>query len=61
MIPPPSPTQSAVQVAHWYAVRHTEIRIGAVIASWTSAFMVPLTIVIAVQMHRQEGGARSGR
>jgi hypothetical protein len=58
MIPPPSPKLSAVQVAHWYAVRHTKIRLGAVIASWTSAFMVPLTVVIAAQMAREEGGTK---
>lgn len=58
MVPPPSPKLSAVQIAHWYAVRHTKIRIGAVVASWTSAFMVPLSIVIGVQMARQEGGRK---
>ena len=56
MIPPPSPKLSAVQVANWYAVRHTKIRLGAVIASWTSAFMVPLAVVIGAQMARVEGG-----
>src|SRR6266567_4532664 len=56
MVPPPSAKLSAVQVAHWYASRHTQIRVGAVIASWTSAFMLPLSIVIAQQMSRQEKG-----
>jgi len=58
MIPPPSPKLSAVEISHWYAVRHTKIRIGAVIASWTSAFMVPLSVVIAAQMSRQEAGRK---
>ena len=58
MIPPPSPKLSADQVAHWYAVRHTKIRVGAVIAGWTSAFMVPLSIVLGIQMSRREGGRR---
>jgi hypothetical protein len=58
MIPPPSPKLSATEIAHWYAVRHTKIRVGAVIASWTSAFMVPLSIVIAAQMSRQETGRK---
>ena len=58
MIPPPSAKLSATQIAHWYAVRHTKIRVGAVIASWTSAFMVPLTVVIAAQMARQEQGRK---
>jgi hypothetical protein len=58
MVPPPTPKLSATQIAHWYAVRHTQIRIGAVIASWTSAFMVPLAIVVAAQMSRQETGRK---
>ena len=58
MVPPPSPKLSAAQVAHWYAVRHTKIRLGAVIAGWTSAFMVPLFVVIAAQMARQEQGQK---
>ena len=58
MVPPPTPKLSAVEIAHWYAARHTKIRIGAVIASWTSAFMVPLAIVVAAQMSRQEIGRK---
>jgi hypothetical protein len=58
MVPPPTAKLDATQIAHWYAVRHTKIRIGAVIASWTSAFMVPLTIVIAEQIRRQERNSR---
>jgi hypothetical protein len=58
MVPPPTAKLSATQIAHWYAVRHTKIRIGAVIASWTSAFMVPLSIVVAAQMSRQERGQK---
>jgi hypothetical protein len=58
MIPPPDPVLSADQVAAWYADRHTEIRVGAVIAGWTSAFMLPLAAVIAIQMARQERGGK---
>jgi hypothetical protein len=58
MIPPPSPKMSAVEIAQWYAKRHDSIRIGAVIAGWTSAFMLPLSIVIGVQMSRQEPGRK---
>jgi hypothetical protein len=58
MVPPPSAKLSATQIAHWYAERHTQIRVGAVIASWTSAFMVPLAIVVAAQMSRQETGRK---
>lgn len=58
LVPPPSANWSTNQIAHWYMVHHTSIRIGAVIASWTSAFMVPLSIVLGVQMSRQEGGSK---
>lgn len=58
MIPPPTPKLSAVEVAHWYAARHDRIRIGAVIASWASGFMVPLSVVVAAQISRQERGRK---
>jgi hypothetical protein len=58
MIPPPRATMSAHQIADWYAHRHTRIRVGAVIASWTSAFMLPLSVVVGVQLARIEGGKR---
>ena len=56
MIPPPPATWSPEQVADWYAERHTRIRFGAVLASFTSAFTVPLAVVIATQMRRIEKG-----
>jgi hypothetical protein len=56
MLPPPSATWSATQVAAFYTEHATEIRWGATIAGWTSAFMVPLAIVIAVQLSRHESG-----
>jgi hypothetical protein len=56
MIPPPKATLTADQIAAWYQDKSTQIRVGAVIASWTSAFMVPLAVVVAVQMSRVEKG-----
>jgi hypothetical protein len=56
MVPPPSAKMSANEIAAWYAERHDQVRIGAVIAGWTGAFLVPLTVVIAIQMARQETG-----
>lgn len=56
MIPPPDPVLNAAQVDQWYDERHDQIRVGAVIAGWTSAFMLPLAAVIAVQMRRVERG-----
>src|SRR5580698_8056839 len=58
MLPPPTAKLDATQIAHWYAIRHTKIRIGAVIASWSSAFMVPLAIACAAQIEREEKGAK---
>jgi hypothetical protein len=58
MIPPPSVNWSANQIAHFYTVHHTGIRVGAVIASWCSGFMIPLAVVIGIQMGRQEGGSK---
>jgi hypothetical protein len=58
MVPPPSPKLSADEIARWYDERHTQIRVGAVLAGWTSAFMLPLSAVIAVQMARLEKGGK---
>lgn len=58
MIPPPPATWSASQLADWYAARHTSIRIGAVVSSICSGFMLPLSAVIAVQLARIDGGMR---
>lgn len=54
MIPPPDATLPAAAVAHWYADRAFQIKIGATIASWTGAFMLPLWAVIGIQISRQE-------
>jgi hypothetical protein len=54
MLPPPSARWSAVRVAAWYVTNGAEIRIGAALASWVSAWAIPLSAVIAVQMYRHE-------
>lgn len=59
MLPPPNAHQSAISVANWYAQRHTQIRIGAVIASYTGAFLLPFFIVVAEQVRRVEGPGRA--
>lgn len=56
MIPPPPPRLSADEVAAFYSEHALNIKLGAVIASWTSAFMVPLTAVLAAQIARLEKG-----
>ncbi|WP_205698776.1 hypothetical protein [Conexibacter sp. SYSU D00693] len=56
MIPPPDAVMDAQAIDAWYDDRHTQVRVGAVIAAWTGAFMLPLAAVIALQMRRQERG-----
>jgi hypothetical protein len=58
MIPPPPATLQAHELADWYAARHTSIRIGAVVSSICSGFMLPLSVVIASQIARIDGGQR---
>jgi hypothetical protein len=58
VVPPPAPSLTAQQIAHWYVVHHTSIRIGAMIAGWTSAWAIPLSVVIGVQIERQEEGRK---
>ncbi len=56
MMPPPTAKWSSAQIAQFYADHSTEIKWGATIASWTSAFFVPLAIVVGIQLYRQEQG-----
>ena len=56
MMPPPGPSLTEAQVGAFYLEHGTAIRWGAMIASWVSAFMVPLSVVVAVQMARLEKG-----
>lgn len=56
MFPPPSPTWSAAQVQDFYNDNELSIRLGAVVASWTGAFLVPFYIVMGIQAARVERG-----
>jgi hypothetical protein len=56
MVPPPSPKLPASVIADFYRQNALQIRIGAMITSWTSAFMVPLSLVISAQMQRIDKG-----
>ena len=56
MIPPPSATMTAEEVAAFYRDNSLPIRVGAMVASWISAFAVPIAVVISVQMVRLEQG-----
>jgi hypothetical protein len=56
MMPPPTAKWSADEIARFYIHNSSEIKIGATIASWTSGFMVPIAVVVAVQIARHEKG-----
>jgi hypothetical protein len=56
MVPTKDPHWSPEQVAAYYSQHHTRILWGAVICGWTSAFMMPILAVLAVQMERVEVG-----
>jgi hypothetical protein len=55
-VPLKNPKWSPEQVADWYVHNQSKIKWGAVIASWTGAFMMPILTVIAIQMARVETG-----
>src|ERR1700747_948042 len=55
-VPTKNPAWSAEQVADWYVHNQGKIKWGAVIGSWTGAFMMPILAVVAFQMARVEGG-----
>jgi hypothetical protein len=56
MVPLPRATMSVDEIAAFYRKHDTTIKWGAVIESFTSAFMLPLSVVIAVQLARTEKG-----
>ena len=56
LVPLPPATLGASAVAQFYADHSLSIRLGATICSWTGAFLVPLSVVVAVQLSRLEKG-----
>jgi hypothetical protein len=56
MMPPPSAKWPPEQIAQFYREHSTTIKVGATVASWTSGFMVPISIVVGVQISRHEKG-----
>jgi len=57
LLPLPPATLTAQEVSAFYLENSFKIRLGAAICSWTSAFLVPLTVVSSIQMARLEKGA----
>ncbi|KRA31071.1 MULTISPECIES: hypothetical protein [unclassified Nocardioides] len=56
VVPPPPPTWSPARVAEFYQQHSDRVLFGAVIASFSGAFMLPISVVAAVQSARQEPG-----
>ena len=56
MMPPPTARWSADEIARFYVEHGSDIKIGATICGWTSGFMVPIAVVVAVQISRLEKG-----
>lgn len=56
MMPTPPADLTSAQVAALYTNRAPTMRLGCAIAAWSSGFMLPLSVVIAVQMARLEKG-----
>jgi hypothetical protein len=54
IVPPPPATWTAAQVADFYQQHTGRILLGAVTTSFTSAFLIPIAIVAALQSARQE-------
>jgi hypothetical protein len=52
---PPSPTESAEQIAQMYAQDHTRIRLGLLLSMLAAALLVPWSTAIAIQARRGEG------
>lgn len=54
-IPPPSPHDTALQIAHIFRAHPTRIRFGLVLTMFGAALLGPFAAVITVQMKRIEG------
>jgi hypothetical protein len=56
MLTPDERVTGAKEIARFYVRNSSEIKIGATICGWTSGFMVPIAVVVAVQIVRHEKG-----
>jgi hypothetical protein len=52
VVPPPKPSDSAVQIASFYRDHTDRIRIGMLMAMVATAFLAPFMVLITVQMKR---------
>jgi hypothetical protein len=59
LFPPPSPDETAEQVAHFYRTYTTEVRWGTIIAAYGSALLAPWFGVMVVRMRQFPGYGRA--
>ncbi|MGQ0697302.1 MAG: hypothetical protein ACT4PZ_03560 [Panacagrimonas sp.] len=57
LIPPPSPAADAATIAEFFARQGGAMRLGLVIAMVSTAFIIPWTAVLSVQMNRMQGSS----
>jgi hypothetical protein len=55
LVPPPSPNDTAQQIATFYAENATRIRVGLMISMLGAGLAFPFTVAIFLQMRRIEG------
>ena len=56
IVPPPAPTLTSEAIKSWYLSHDTSIKAGAAVCGLTSAFFVPLSVVLGAQIRRHETG-----
>lgn len=56
MVPPPAPSLTPAEVGAFYAAHAFQIKLGAVVSSVTSAFLIPFSVVVGFQLSRIEEG-----
>jgi hypothetical protein len=54
MMPPPTAMLTEAEVGAFYLTHAFDIKLGAMVSSWVSAFMVPFSVVAAIQLARLE-------
>ena len=57
MVPPPAPSLTPAEVASFYSDNALQIKLGSVVSSVTSAFLIPFSVVVGFQLARIEEGS----
>lgn len=54
LVPPPRPTDSAAQIAHFYAANATQLRVGMLLALAATPLLVPFIVLLSEQLRRSD-------